>query len=1254
LAVLGEIWNLSDSENTGFLNQFGFCIAMRLIAHAQNGEQIVSTTANFAAPLAKFGTIQVNNTGSGVLKNHLQSGSGANSPQPRIASSNSISSFNSHSSNASASNLIVPLLSSIQAANFGAMFDKTAIDGVLPGDQAKNIFLKARLPISILEQIWNLVDQQASGQLTRPQFIVAMHLIQCFMNKSLSVLPTVLSEQLWKVAQSASPAIPSPRTQTQQQSPQQQLPSQPASSPPPAASSPTTNLNTWVMSNQQKKQYGAIFDTLDIEHQSFITSSAVANFLMTSKLPNQILANIWELANLDQSDNFTKQEFSIAMYLVQKKLAGYELPEETPIELIQSSALTAQQLPQQTEYQSAQPLQSFDAAKDRAAPQRTPSHMDDLLGIFQTVPPVATRPPAPIPESTQQQNETISPPAPTSRLSNSFTNATFIPSSSFGKELQNTQQLDTKEEESSDDDEGPENLDLPRIRGAPPAIPGRSNKPHFDSNENTSATLTTVPVSVAVQPTSNYDAIKSVANEPSMFSNQPAQAASIGFTNTSAAAVGAVAGAALGIAGAATNAALGGFSNSANNFNDSKINDDITQASVDVANYSNQVNSLSKQTAIISGKKDRAQNDLNRILKAKDDILTKLNQLKALNEKESQQVLEVQDLMIKSKEENDSLQKDLSIVEANYHAQQTKKDQLQVEYDDSQKNNQLLKEKLGTLNAESNDLNATIEELESKLKQSNNLLAVTQQQVATQESTNEELRAKVNEINNSIFQTESKHKLLLQKIGELNDENMELHEKHTDLSIESANKNVDYSQAFATAASKGLIGDELDELTTADEEVPTASLDDFDEENFNNKKAIKVSESSVTTTNTDSSMSKQLSDTTTPTQLEEAQENSTGQAFSLPFNNTHSETSSTQNNPSQSVRGDLDASSTSTIEDSGPLSSQILPEGTIAEANDKVEGLIKNESFEFVNHPNEGKSVSSAALDSMTGVTPVTTIYDHATTSHPSEEVETLSDTPKQKVDVSPELEEFPPIQELEPLDDDSSSSDEEFQDASFANEQKEKSDEPVENFTATKEQSETVNTGDTTTNNPFAQQNFDDLTPAVSTDVGPSMFDNLGLETAQVEHEDASFDPATSDAGFNNIGFSFTNNTDGLTAATETITTDGDDWEQVFAGFGNDPNLQPATVEEDPVNTSYDSNFAQPAVFGFSAATPANPVSGVDISKDVAKANEAVHSTFSEAQQLAIEELSDMGFSKEEAVGALQQFAWRVDDASNYLLDEA
>ncbi|GMM47373.1 Ede1 protein [Pichia kluyveri] len=1031
LIKLGEIWNIVDYSNLGYLNQFQFCLLMRLISYVQNGGLDISIeNSKKLQPLAKFNNI-------------------VPAPPPTTTSIE-----------------IIPVLTPTQATKFGQMFDKTAINGILNGNDAKNIFLKAKLPINILEKIWNLVDQNQIGNLNKSQFIIAMHLIQCFINNSINNLPNKLSPELWKVAQNVESLNP--------------LPSSPLPSPSINSNldtTSTTNLNTWIMSNQQKQQYGSIFKTLDINNENLISSKTVANFLITSNLSNSILANIWELSNINDNDFFTIQEFSIAMYLVQKKLAGYELPLETPIELIKSSSfdnnnnnnnnnVTKPTIPSTQQ-------KSFNTVKDQAAPQRTPSHMDDLLGIFKSADQVA---PSPLPP---------------------VTTPGFTPNSNFGRELQTTEEDDS----SSDDDEGPENLDLPKIRGNVnninnnvPIIPGRDVKPNFTGNNN-------------------YDVIKNVNPiESSMFTNQPVSGVTSGVTSgvssLTAGAIGAASGLAAGAIGSTIGSTIGGAIRSNNN--------DTAQASIDIANYSNQMNSLSKQTSILSNKKDKSQNDLNKIFKARDDILNKLNQMKKLYENESKQVIEIENLIIKENEQNDELLKNLNIIETNLRAEQTKKDSLNKELNEIQLKNTNFKEKLNIFNNEKLEIDNEINELNDKLIKSKNYLAIIEQQVLTQENTNNELKLKIEEINNNIFQIDNKHENLLNKLNQLNDEQMNLHELQTDLSINHADKTVNYSHLLSNAASKGILGDEVEdeeEEHIVDGEIPTASLDDFDDED-----------------------------------LAEASEEKEG-------NEEEKEVEPT------------------------PLNTE-----------------NNNESFEFVNHPSTSTNLN---------------FEQQRQSSQPISEVETLSDTPNKST--IEQTDEFPPIKELEPLND--SSSEEEEEEEEFKDAVPPISDSP------------TPSPIPSTSKNPFGSKSHEENINEIPQhkETGPSMFDDLDLDS---ELEDATIEqdnePISDNNNNNNIsnnhGFSFIENN----PSNDTPTTEGDDWEQVFAGFGNDPNLQPAKEEEEE-----------------------------EESKSVPEVHND-NNELSNSQELAIEELTDMGFTEEESILALRLKNWSIEDASNYLLEKS
>lgn len=57
--VLGEIWQIADSENRGLLTKPGFCVALRLIGHYQAGRDLSPELAFKPGPLPKFDGIPI-------------------------------------------------------------------------------------------------------------------------------------------------------------------------------------------------------------------------------------------------------------------------------------------------------------------------------------------------------------------------------------------------------------------------------------------------------------------------------------------------------------------------------------------------------------------------------------------------------------------------------------------------------------------------------------------------------------------------------------------------------------------------------------------------------------------------------------------------------------------------------------------------------------------------------------------------------------------------------------------------------------------------------------------------------------------------------------------------------------------------------------------------------------------------------------------------------------------------------------------
>ena len=59
--------------------------------------------------------------------------------------------------------------------------------------------------------------------------------------------------------------------------------------------------------------------------------------MMKSKLPSSVLRRIWALSDIDQDGQLDRDEFAVAMFLIDHKLAGNDLPDVIPERLVPPS-----------------------------------------------------------------------------------------------------------------------------------------------------------------------------------------------------------------------------------------------------------------------------------------------------------------------------------------------------------------------------------------------------------------------------------------------------------------------------------------------------------------------------------------------------------------------------------------------------------------------------------------------------------------------------------------------------------------------------------------------------------------------------------------------------------------------------------------------------------------------------------------------------------------------------------------------------
>ena len=59
--------------------------------------------------------------------------------------------------------------------------------------------------------------------------------------------------------------------------------------------------------------------------------------MMKSRLPSSVLRRIWALSDIDQDGQLDRDEFAVAMFLIDHKLAGNDLPDKLPDRVIPPS-----------------------------------------------------------------------------------------------------------------------------------------------------------------------------------------------------------------------------------------------------------------------------------------------------------------------------------------------------------------------------------------------------------------------------------------------------------------------------------------------------------------------------------------------------------------------------------------------------------------------------------------------------------------------------------------------------------------------------------------------------------------------------------------------------------------------------------------------------------------------------------------------------------------------------------------------------
>ncbi|CAI4255016.1 BCE_3a_G0001690.mRNA.1.CDS.1 [Saccharomyces cerevisiae] len=1331
--LLSQVWATVDIDNKGFLNLNEFSAALRMIAQLQNAPNQPISAALYESTPTQLASFSINQN-----------------PAP----------MQSGSATGNTNNTDIPALSSNDIAKFSQLFDRTAKGAqTVAGDKAKDIFLKARLPNQTLGEIWALCDRDASGVLDKSEFIMAMYLIQLCMSHhpSMNTPPAVLPTQLWDSIRLEPVVVNQPNRTT------------PLSANSTGVSSLTrhstiSRLSTgafsnaasdWSLSFEKKQQFDAIFDSLDKQHAGSLSSAVLVPFFLSSRLNQETLATIWDLADIHNNAEFTKLEFAIAMFLIQKKNAGVELPDVIPNELLQSPALGLY---------PPNPLPQQQSAPQIAIPSRAskPSLQDMPHQV--SAPAVNTQPTVPqvLPQNSNNGslndllalNPSFSSPSPTkaqtvvqNNTNNSFSydnnngQATlqqqepqqppplthsssglkkFTPTSNFGQSI--------IKEEPEEQEQLRESSNT--FSAQPPPVPKHASSP---VKRTASTTLPQVP---------NFSAF-----------SMPAGAAT-------SAATGAAVGAAVGAAALGASA----FSRSSNNafknqdlFADGEASAQLSNATTEMANLSNQVNSLSKQASITNDKKSRATQELKRVTEMKNSIQIKLNNLRSTHDQNVKQTEQLEAQVLQVNKENETLAQQLAVSEANYHAAESKLNELTTDLQESQTKNAELKEQITNLNSMTASLQSQLNEKQQQVKQERSMVDVNSKQLELNQVTAANLQKEIDGLGEkiSVYLTKQKElndyqKTVEEQHAQLQAKYQDLSNKDTDLTdrekqLEERNRQIEEQEnLYHQHVSK--LQEMFDDLSQrkasfekADQELKERNIEyannvrELSERQMNlamgqlpeDAKAIIAKSASNTDTTTkeatsrgnvhEDTVSKFVETTVENSNLnvnrvkddEEKTERTESDVFDrdVPTLGSQSDSENANtNNGTQSGNETANPNLTETLSDrfDGDLNEYGIPRSqslTSSVANnapqsvrDDVElpetleerGTINNtanrDNTGNLSHiPGEWEATPATASTDVLSNETTEVIEDGSTTKRANsnedgESVSSIQESPK--ISAQPKAktinEEFPPIQELHIDESDSSSSDDdEFEDtreipsATVKTLQTPYNAQPTSSLETHTEQvikypapgtSPSHNEGNSqkaSTNSILpVKDEFDDEfagleQAAVEEDNGAdseSEFENVAnagsmeqFET--IDHKD--LDDELQMNAFTGTLTSPSNPTIPKPQVQQQSTSDpaqvsNDEWDEIFAGFGNS--------KAEPTKVATPSIPQQPIPLKNDPIVDASLSKGPIVNRGVATT----------PKSLAVEELSGMGFTEEEAHNALEKCNWDLEAATNFLLDSA
>lgn len=91
----------------------------------------------------------------------------------------------------------------------------------------------------------------------------------------------------------------------------------------------------WKITFEERTKHNLTFNQLNTEQGQYLNGEQAKNFMLKSGLSAQILADIWNLSDINKDGKLDRKEFSIACSLIKKVLTtGCKLPNNLPSSIL--------------------------------------------------------------------------------------------------------------------------------------------------------------------------------------------------------------------------------------------------------------------------------------------------------------------------------------------------------------------------------------------------------------------------------------------------------------------------------------------------------------------------------------------------------------------------------------------------------------------------------------------------------------------------------------------------------------------------------------------------------------------------------------------------------------------------------------------------------------------------------------------------------------------------------------------------------